>query len=93
MDEGKELDWLDDNDSDEIKRQRENDAIVFAQNYSIFVNDPRGKALMDHWEQTILRRVTATEAPIQRYAADNAVREFILGIKGQIELAKKQPIQ
>lgn len=63
-------------------------SIEFARNYEIFVNDPRGRAILDHWDKTLLRKRTPVTAPVQQYAADEAVRAFIHGVRDQIELAQ-----
>ncbi len=81
-------DWLDPN-ADEHRNEQLAKGVEFAKLYNVFVDSERGRALLDHWDKTVFRKVTPVEAPVQQYAADNAMREFIGGIHHQIELAKE----
>ncbi len=83
-----EKDWLL-GGSDEIREQQKALHVEFAKNFDIFVNDARGVALLDHWDKTLARKITPTNADIQEYAADNAVRSFISQIHDQIALARE----
>lgn len=58
--------------------------------YDLFVTNPTGAKLLAHWDETILRRPTAVNSPVQQYAWDEGQRAFIRGIKGQILLAQQQ---
>ena len=84
-----EGDWLE-GDVDQVKKEQRSRELEFAKNYEIFVSDSRAKAILEHWEQTLLRKITPTDASVQTYAADNAVRDFISKIKHQIELAQER---
>lgn len=85
----KEAGWLEADGAEALAEARVSE-ISFAKNYEIFVTDPRGKAIFEHWEKTLLRKVTPTDASVQTYAADNAVRDFINKIRYQIELAQER---
>jgi hypothetical protein len=95
-----EYDWMSEENSerslegvsDEARKEQYNKAIEFARMYQVFETDERGKALYEHWRKTILERPTPTESSLQRYAADNAMREFVINIGRQIALAKEQPL-
>lgn len=78
-----DLDFLDGPRKEEIQtKERE-----FAQLYvELFVNNPTGAQLLAHWEKAIFWRPTPPESSLQRYAADEARRQFIREIRGQIEL-------
>jgi len=85
----KDVDWLEADNTEAVETARTQE-IEFAKNYEIFVTDPRGKAIFEHWEKTLLRKVTPADATLQEYAADNAVRDFINKIQYQIELAQER---
>ena len=85
----KEVDWLDKPSTEAVEEARAQE-VAFAKNYELFVTDPRGKAIFEHWEKTLLRKVTPADASLQEYAADNAVRDFINKIQYQIELAQER---
>jgi hypothetical protein len=93
-----EFNWMDSLDLDatpgvmsDQQREQFNKAIEFARHYQVFETDERAKALYAHWKETILERITPTESSLQRYAADNAMREFVLNIGRQLSLGKEQP--
>jgi hypothetical protein len=66
-------------------------AVEFAQLYeAAFVKNPAGAMLLKQWDKTHRRRRVPVNAPITEYAAVEAVRDFIEGIYGQIELAQTQ---
>lgn len=81
-------DWLDDNGS-AARAAQQAKAVDFAQNYLVFEQDSRARALLEHWEQAVLRKRTPVDATHQRYAADEAVRAFVAGIREQISLARQ----
>lgn len=81
-------DWLNGSD-DDARREQHDKAVEFARNYEIFRTDPRGIELLKHWDAAYRRKRTPVDAPVQVYAADAAVREFIQGIYDQIDLAAK----
>ena len=59
----------------------------FAQLYvEVFVNNPQGALLMKQWEEGVFWKMTPTNASVQQYAADEALRQFIRGIRGQIKM-------
>jgi hypothetical protein len=59
----------------------------FAQQYLIFVDDPRGKNLLGHWQKAVLGRVLPPNASHAELAYEEGRRAFILSIQHQIELA------
>lgn len=62
-----------------------------AQHYvSAFVHNPSGKALLELWTKTLMNKRVSTNAPHTEYAATEAVRAFVAGIHGQIELAQSR---
>lgn len=75
--------------SDTQKKEQQDKAVEFAQLYLCFVDDPRARELLDHWDKTIRRRRIAVSSSIQEYAAHNAIRDFIEQIQQQIEIAQK----
>lgn len=80
-------DWL---DEDSIANARANQGALrleFARNYLVFETDSRARALLDHWEQHVLNKRTPVGASIQQYAADEAVRAFVHGIREQLRIA------
>lgn len=91
-----EYDWMEgeislDGLPEEQKREQFNKAIEFARQYLVFETDERAKALYAHWRKSILEKPTPTESSLQRYAADNAMREFVVNIGRQLDLAKEEP--
>jgi hypothetical protein len=59
----------------------------FAQLYvEVFQNNAQGARLLKQWEDGVFWKMTPTDASVQRYAADEALRQFIRGIRGQIKL-------
>lgn len=58
----------------------------FAQLYvEVFVHNPAGAKVLAQWERGVFWKMTPTNAPVTQYAADEALRQFIRGIRGQIE--------
>jgi hypothetical protein len=45
--------------------------------------------LLEHWERTLGRRRTPVNAQVQEYAANEALRAFVQGIREQIEMAQQ----
>ena len=82
-----EVDWLE-GDAEQQREEMRGKAIEFAKLYEVFVDSPRGKELLEYWEKTILDISTPTESSLQRYAADEGVRNFIRGIRTQIRMAQ-----
>ncbi len=87
--EQKEVDWFE-GDVTQRREEMHSKAVEFAQLYEIFVDSPRGQELLAYWEKTILDISTPTESSLQRYAADEGVRDFIRGIRTQIRLARER---
>lgn len=85
-DEGR--DWFE-GEAEKAQEEQKAKAISFAQIYLVFVNNPRAKELLEHWEATLVNKQTPVSAPLQVYAADEAVRDFIRGIRRQIALAQE----
>lgn len=81
-----DLDFLEGPAKDEVTtKERE-----FAQLYvEVFVNNPQGARLLQQWEEGFFWKPTPINAPIQQYAADEAMRQFIRGIRGQIRLVQQ----
>lgn len=64
-------------------------ALDFAANYyALFVTNPNGRALLEHWTTYLANKPTPTNAPITEYAANEAMRAFIVGIQNQIKLSQ-----
>lgn len=84
-----EDDFLNDS-ATEIRQKQQALAVEFAKNYEVFVSDPRGAALLAHWDKALVRGITPIESSLQKYAADNALREFVVKIHQQIEIARER---
>lgn len=86
-------DWLDrvpspfasEEQADAMKLQRALKEREFSQLYRVFVEDERGRRLLEQWEKSLMRRRVPTGASIQEYAAVEAVRDFVQQIRDQIE--------
>ena len=87
--EQKEVDWLE-GDIEQKRAEQHAQAVEFAKTYEIFVDTPRGQELLRVWEESILNLSTPIDSSVQKYAADEAVRDFIRGIKRQIKLAQER---
>jgi len=85
-----EVDWLDDVSATQARKDQERQAIEDAQPYLLFVDDERGRQLMQRWDRDLWNLRTPPDAPIQQYAADEALRAFIARLKIQIELAQRR---
>ncbi len=85
------LDWLDEKSSETARAQLEQKAREASRLYMVFEQHPVAKQLLAMWEEACLHKRTATNAPHTQYAADEAVRGFVSGIRRQIELAKQVP--
>ncbi len=79
-------DWLE-GDSEEYREQQRARGLETAKLYEVFVDHPRAKQLLEFWEANIVGKQTPVESSIQKYAADESVRDFIRGIRRQIKLA------
>ena len=77
--------------SDEVRESQRESAVDYAKYYlAAFVHNPAGARLLAEWEERVLRKPTPVNAPHTEYAANEAVRQFILGIKQQITLASTE---
>ena len=85
----REVDWLEGN-PEQRREEMRSKSIEFAKLYKVFINTAQGRELLKHWRKTILDASTPVESSIQRYAKDEGVREFIRGIRRQLELAQDQ---
>lgn len=84
----KETDWLE-GESDQIKEEQKVQALEVAQTYLVFADTPRAKYLLEFWEENLVNKQTPVDSSIQRYAADEAVRDFVRGIRRQIAMAQE----
>lgn len=92
MAEEKGGDWLDELFPNAAKQRAEmhEKGLVFAQKYLVFAGptaDPRARELFDHWTSTVRMARLGRSATVQELAAHNALREFVEGIRAQIEFA------
>jgi hypothetical protein len=84
-------DWLTGMDGGPvIPLEQQEAALAFAQNYLVFVDDARGRALLDHWRETLSRKRVGPAASVQEYAYAEAQRAFVLGIEEQLRFATSQ---
>jgi hypothetical protein len=87
-------DWLDGDVRDAevvlVPEGQKAEALEFARLFLCFVDDARGRALLDHWEKTLRRRRIPVNAPHTEYAAVEAVRDFIESIHRYIEFAQNE---
>ncbi len=81
-------DWLE-GDIEGNKEQQRAKALEVAQLYLVFVDTPRARQLLEDWEKRLVDVQTPVESSIQRYAADESVRDFVRGIRRQIKLAQE----
>lgn len=82
-------DWMESFDAGTaVAPEQKSAAIEFAQNYLVFTDDARGRALLDHWRDTLARKRVGPAASIQEYAYAEAQRAFILGIEEQLRFAQ-----
>ncbi len=84
-----EPDWFEGN----VKKDRlelHNRALERARLYNVFVDTPRAVELLRHWEESLVEKKTPVESSLQRYAADESVRDFVRGIKRQIKMAQEE---
>lgn len=89
-----EADWLSgdarEDASPKEKAARRAQAVEFAQLYKVFVDDPRGQALLAHWVEAVENRDVPPAASHQEFSYWESRRAFIRGIKRQVELAMKE---
>lgn len=72
---------------EEIREDERVKALNFAKLYEVFEQDPRGKALLAHWVESVEKRDIAPAASHAEYAYWEGRRAFIRGIQRQIEFA------
>jgi hypothetical protein len=82
-------DWLDDESVAASRTARNEQRVEFARNYLVFETDARARALLEHWDATVLRRRTPVGASLQQYAADEAIRAFVGGIHDELRIARE----
>ena len=87
-DNNKERDWLE-GDAQEAQEKQKELAIELAQIYLVFTDTPRAKQVLEFWEATLVNKQTPTDSSLQVYAADEAVRDFVRGIRRQIKMAQE----
>ena len=76
-----------DRTEDEASKRREKE-LEFAMLYvDAFVNNPAGRQLLAHWEESILRHRTPCNASQNEYVWAEARRHFIQAIRDQIRTA------
>lgn len=83
-------DWMDEDAAPLARDEQRVKAVQYAQNYLVFEQDPRARAILEHWTKTISRRRTPVAATVQEYAANEAARAFVDGIHDQIAFAHSQ---
>jgi hypothetical protein len=77
--------------SDTVREDQREKAVEYAKLYlAAFVHNPAGARLLAEWEERVVRKLTPVNAPHTEYAANEAVRQFVLGIKQQIVLASTE---
>ena len=81
-------DWLE-GDREEKQEALKAQALETAQLYLVFEEAPRAVQLLQMWEERLIEVETPDESSLQKFAADNALRRFVVGIKRQIKLAKE----
>ena len=81
-------DFLDIESNDKQRQGQVDEGRRIAALYTVFEMDERGRELLRMWDETLLNRRTPTDATINTYAANEAMRAFIAGIHQQIKLAK-----
>lgn len=82
-----EPDFLDLNAGAVAQEANRNLALEVAKLYTVFLDEPRAKQLLALWTEQLANKRTPVNAPIQEYAANEAVRAFVEGIRQQIKFA------
>jgi hypothetical protein len=76
-----------DRTEDEASKRREKE-LEFAMLYvDAFVNNPAGRQLLAHWEETILKHRTPCNAHQNEYVWAESRRQLIQSIRDQIAMA------
>lgn len=82
-------DWMEAMDENvRVDPEQKDAAVAFAQNYLVFADDARGRALLQHWQEMLSRKRVGPGASIQEFAYAEAQRAFILGIEEQLRFAQ-----
>lgn len=81
-------DWLDDAETEAARAQIEQKGLEVSRLYMVFETHPQAKQLLAMWEEACLRKRTPINAPHTQYAADEAIRSFVAGIRNEIAKAK-----
>lgn len=84
-----DIDWTGDTDAavDAHRTEQKTKAVEFANLYSVFIDDERGRQLLAHWVKTIEDKDVPPSASLQEFAHHEGRRAFVRGIQRQIELS------
>lgn len=82
-------DWLEDQSVD-ARAQIKEKAVEFAQNYKIFQDDARGRAILEQWVESIEQRDVPPAASLQEYVHWESRRAFVRAIQRQIKMANTE---
>lgn len=81
-------DWMEEGQSvQEIREDERVKALNFAKLYEVFEQDPRAKALLAHWIDSVEKRDVPPTASHAEFSYWEGRRVFIRGIQRQIEFA------
>ena len=83
--------WLDDQAQEAARAQAELKSLEVSRLYLVFETHPAAKQLLEMWEDACLRKRTPVNAPHTQYAADEAIRSFVAGVRNEIAKAKQVP--
>ncbi len=81
-------DWLE-GSAEENREEQRVKALEVAKLYEVFVDTPRAREILEFWETNIVDKRTPVDSSVQRYAADESVRDFVRGIRRQIKMAQE----
>jgi hypothetical protein len=84
-----DIDWLE-GDLTEKRHKQEAEAVEDAQIYLLFSDNERGREILRRWERDLWNMRTPLDAPIQEYAAKEALRTFFAELKNKIDLAQRK---
>jgi hypothetical protein len=82
-------DWLDDAETAVARAQLEQKSLEVSRLYLVFETHPQAKQLLAMWEDACSRKRTPINAPHTQYAADEAIRSFVAGIRNEIAKARQ----
>lgn len=84
-------DWLESMDSPgDAREEQRSKSLDFARLHLLFVEDARGRELLDFWQKTVMRKRVPVNATVQEYAAHEAVRSFVQTIEDQLRFAQTE---